>query len=156
MTDTISGTLFPAALRRRDTFALIKLAALVRQECAAKLAKTGLNQNQHAILCCLDEFGAAFQKDIAFRLGIDSGDIVALIDGLQAKGLVTRERDERDRRRQILTITAEGSRALGEVEELYSQAESEVLGVLSPVGREALHEVALRVLTAHTPENWDE
>jgi MarR family transcriptional regulator, lower aerobic nicotinate degradation pathway regulator len=156
VTDTISGTLFPAALRRRDTFALIKLAALVRQECAAKLAKTGLNQNQHAILCCLDEFGAAFQKDIAFRLGIDSGDIVAFIDGLQAKGLVTRERDERDRRRQILTITAGGSRALGEVEELYSQAESEVLGVLSPVGREALHEVALRVLTAHTPENWDE
>jgi MarR family transcriptional regulator, lower aerobic nicotinate degradation pathway regulator len=152
--ETISDTLLPASLRRRETFALIKLAALVRQECAEKLAGTGLSQHQHAILCCLEEFGATFQKDIAVRLGIDSGDIVAFIDGLQARALVVRRRDERDRRRQILTITPDGSRALAEAEELYGQAESELLGVLSPSQREALHEAALLVLSAHAPESW--
>lgn len=152
--ETIPDTLLPASLRRRDTFSLIKLAALIRQECAEKLAPTGLSQNQHAILCCLDEFGPAIQKDIAVRLGIDSGDIVAFIDGLQSKGLVVRRRDDRDRRRQILTITAEGSRALAEVEDLYAQAESDLLGVLSLAQREALRAAALRVLSAHTPESW--
>jgi DNA-binding MarR family transcriptional regulator len=147
-------TLFPASLRQRDTFALIKLAALIRQECADKLAPTGLNQNQHAILCCLDEFGPACQKDIAVRLGIDSGDIVAFIDGLQAKGLLERRRDERDRRRQILTITPEGSCMLGEVEDLFTQAESGLLGVLSQADRETLHDAALRVLAAQAPESW--
>jgi hypothetical protein len=43
---------------------------------------------------------------------------------------------------------------LGEVEELYGQAESDVLGVLSRAQREALHEATLRVLSAHTPESW--
>lgn len=151
---TVPETLLPAALRRRDTFALIKLAALLRAECADKLAVTGLSQNQHAILCCLEEFGAAYQKDIAYRLGIDSGDLVAFIDGLQAKGLLKRQRDPRDRRRQILTITDEGSRMLREVEDLYDEAAAGVLGVLPEPERAGLHKTALRILSAHDPDSW--
>jgi DNA-binding MarR family transcriptional regulator len=154
VTDAVPETLLPSALRRRDTFALIKLAALVRAECAETLAVTGLSQHQHAILCCLEEFGAACQKDIAVRLGIDSGDLVAFIDGLQGKGLLERQRDPRDRRRQILTITGAGSQVLREVEELFDAAGAGVLGVLSPPERAGLHKAALRVLSAHAPESW--
>lgn len=154
--EAVSETLLPSALRRRDSFALIKLAALVRAECSDKLAVTGLSQNQHAILCCLEEFGPAYQKDVALRLGIDSGDLVAFIDGVQAKGLLERQRDPRDRRRQILTITAEGSRVLREVEDLYDEAAAGVLGVLPASERVRLHETALRVLSAHDPDSWIE
>jgi DNA-binding MarR family transcriptional regulator len=146
--------LLPAALRTRSSFALIRLAALARQECAKQLAAVGLSQHQHAILCCLDEHGPACQKDIAGRLGIDGGDIVAFIDGLQGQGLVVRERDQRDRRRQILTITPDGTRRLREAESLLDKAEPGPLATLSPEQRTALHQAALQVLAEHDPKAW--
>lgn len=148
--------LLPAALRTRPGYVLTRLAALARQECAEQLAAAGLGQHQHAILCCLEEYGPACQKDIAGRLGIDGGDIVAFIDGLQERGLVLRERDQRDRRRQILTITASGKRLLRRVEGMLDKAEPGVLAALSPEQRAAVHQAALRVLAQHHPEAWRE
>ena len=88
---TASKNLLPAALRNQTSFVLIKLAALLRQDCTEQLAGTGLSQHQHAILCSLDEYGPACQKDIADRLGIDGGDTVAFVDGLDQGGLITRD-----------------------------------------------------------------
>ena len=128
--DSSESLLLPAALRDRTSFVLIKLAALARQGCAGQLAAVGLSQHQHAILCCLDEFGQASQKDVGARLGIDGGDIVAFVDGLQGAGLITRERDERDRRRQILGITTAGRRLLRRVERLMDAVEPGPLAAL--------------------------
>jgi MarR family transcriptional regulator, lower aerobic nicotinate degradation pathway regulator len=144
----------PAALRHRTSFALIRLAAIARQHCADVLAEAGLSQHQHAILCCLDEYGPAFQKDIAGRLGIDSGDIVAFADKLQVAGLITRERDTRDRRRQLLSITEDGRRELGHIEQLFDEAEPGALGALHPDQRADLHRMATRVLEHHAAQAW--
>jgi MarR family transcriptional regulator, lower aerobic nicotinate degradation pathway regulator len=152
--DRSENLLLPAALRNRTSFALIKLAALARQGCAEQLAAVGLSQHQHAILCCLDEYGRAGQKDIASRLGIDGGDIVAFVDGLQQAGLITRERDERDRRRQILGITPTGRRLLRRVEKLMDAAEPGALAALRPEQRALLHACAIEVLAADAPQSW--
>ena len=148
--------LLPAALRNRTSFVLVKLAALVRQQCAGQFAAAGLSQHQHAILCCLEEYGPACQKDIALRLGIDSGDIVAFIDGLQTQGLVLRERDERDRRRQILILTASGRHLLQRIERMLDAAEPGVLAALDDEERAWLHESAVRVLAREAPGAWAE
>jgi DNA-binding MarR family transcriptional regulator len=153
-TDTDTDTLLPAALRGRTSFVLIKLAALARQRCAEELATAGLSQHQHAILCCLDEYGPACQKDIAARLGLDGGDIVAFVDGLQQAGLISRERDQRDRRRQILAITAAGRRRLRAVEKRLDAAEPGPLAALAPEQRAQLHAYATEVLAAHAPRSW--
>jgi MarR family transcriptional regulator, lower aerobic nicotinate degradation pathway regulator len=152
--DNAESQLLPAALRNRTSFVLIKLAALARQQCAGQLAAAGLSQHQHAILCCLDEYGRAGQKDIATRLGIDGGDIVAFVDGLQQAGLITRERDERDRRRQILGITTTGRRLLRRVEKLMDLAEPGALAALTPEQRARLHACAIEVLAADAPQSW--
>jgi DNA-binding MarR family transcriptional regulator len=144
----------PAALRHRTSFVLVRLAAVARQHCADVLAEAGLGQHQHAILCCLDEFGPAFQKDIAGRLGIDSGDIVAFVDKLQVAGLITRERDTRDRRRQLLSITEDGRRELKRIEQLFDEAEPGALGALSREERAELHRMATRVLQRMAPQAW--
>jgi MarR family transcriptional regulator, lower aerobic nicotinate degradation pathway regulator len=146
----------PAALRHRTSFALVRLAAVARRHCAEVLAGAGLSQHQHAILCCLDEFGPAFQKDIAGRLGIDSGDIVAFVDKLQAAGLISRERDTRDRRRQLLSITDEGRRELTRIEQLFDDAEPGALGALTADERAELHQMATRVLERHDPHAWSD
>jgi MarR family transcriptional regulator, lower aerobic nicotinate degradation pathway regulator len=152
--DDSEGLLLPAALRNRTSFVLIRLAALARQRCAGQLAAVGLSQHQHAILCCLDEYGRACQKDIAARLGIDGGDVVAFVDGLQQAGLITRERDERDRRRQILGLTASGRQLLGRVEGLMDAAEPGALGPLTDEQRALLHASATEVLAADAPQSW--
>jgi DNA-binding MarR family transcriptional regulator len=144
----------PEALRTRASFALIRLAAIVRQDCAEKVATLGLNQQQHAILSCLDEFGPAVQKDVAVRLGFDSGDLVAFLDGLQESGHLTRERDQRDRRRQILTITDSGRKLLGQAEDLLGDEAKGVLGALTARQRADLYQLAITVLAKHSPETW--
>ena len=149
-----SETLLPGALRGRLSFVLARLGGLARLECADQLAAAGLSQHQHAILCCLDEYGPACQKDIALRLGIDSGDIVAFIDGLQAKGLTLRERDERDRRRQIVSITASGTRTLRKVEGMLDAAEPGILAALTEAERGELQRWAVRVLARQAPAGW--
>jgi DNA-binding MarR family transcriptional regulator len=147
-------TLLPAALRGRLSFALARLGGLARQECADQLAAAGLSQHQHAILCCLDEYGPACQKDLALRLGIDSGDIVAFIDGLQAKGLTQRERDERDRRRQIVSVTAGGKRTLRKIERMLDAAEPGILAALTETERGELQRWAVRIMARQEPTGW--
>jgi hypothetical protein len=99
----------------------------------------GLSRHQHAILCCLDEYGPASQKDI---------------DGLQAKGLTRRERDERDRRRQIVSITASGTRTLRKVEGMLDAAEPGILAALTEAERGELQRWAVRVLARQAPAGW--
>lgn len=127
-------------LRGRTSFVLARLAVVVRQQCADELASAGLRQHQHAILSCLEEYG------------IDAGDAVAFVDGPQNAGLMTRERDERDRRRQVLTITAAGRRKLRRVEQLFDAAEPGALATLTAEQRAALHAAAVEVLTRHDPQ----
>ncbi|HEY7275590.1 MAG TPA: MarR family winged helix-turn-helix transcriptional regulator [Trebonia sp.] len=145
----------PAALRARPSFALARLGILARQQCAEHLAAAGLSQHQHAILCCLGEFGPECQRDVAARLGIDSGDIVAFFDGLQKRGLVLRERDQRDRRRQVVSLTASGRQLLGEIEGMLDAAEPGVLAALSEAERAEFCRLAVRVLAAQEPAAWE-
>jgi DNA-binding MarR family transcriptional regulator len=144
----------PAALRARPSFALARLGILVRQQCVEQLATAGLSQHQHAILCCLDEFGPACQRDVAARLGIDSGDIVAFFDGLQKRGLVVRERDQRDRRRQVVSLTAGGRQLLREIEGKLDAAEPGMLAALGETERAEFCRLAVRVLAAQEPSAW--
>jgi MarR family transcriptional regulator, lower aerobic nicotinate degradation pathway regulator len=144
----------PAALRKRPSFALARLGILARQQCAEHLAGAGLSQHQHAILCCLDEFGQACQRDVAARLGIDSGDIVAFFDGLQKRGLVLRERDQRDRRRQVVSLTAAGRQLLREIEGKLDAAGPGVLAVLSEAERAEFCRLAVRMLAARESAAW--
>lgn len=149
-----SAALLPAALRNRGSYALIRLAALVRQDCAEQLAPLAISQAQHGILCCLAEFGPCFQKNVAERLGLDSGDLVAHLDGLQDAGFIGRERDTRDRRRQVLTITESGRQVMRQAETELDESSHGVLTILSPAERAELHRLATRALLAKAPAAW--
>ncbi len=151
---TVSDALLPAALRHRTSFVLARLAALSRTHCAERLATLGLNQHQHAILCCLDEFGPAIQRDVATRLDLDSGDLVSFLDRLQAAELIRRDRDPRDRRRQILTITQVGQRLLRQAETLLDEAEPELFAGLPAAEVEQLRALATGVLMRHAAQAW--
>jgi DNA-binding MarR family transcriptional regulator len=152
--DVTDHRLLPAQLRGRTSFVVIRLANLLRQECADRLATIGLSMHQHAILLVLEEFGEAVQKDVAARLSLDGGDLVAFLDGLQEAGLITRDRDPRDRRRQILTITDAGRGVLERAEKRLDDPAGSVLEGLDATDRATLTRLASTVLAARAPEGW--
>jgi DNA-binding MarR family transcriptional regulator len=144
----------PAALCERTTYLTARLAAATRRHCAQRLAEAGLGAGQHAILCCLDEFGPQIQKEVAARLEIDPGDLVAFVDDVQRAGLVERTRDPRDRRRQVLTLTGRGKEVLDGAERGLDRAADEAFRPLTQAERAMLHGLMLRVLAHADPAAW--
>jgi DNA-binding MarR family transcriptional regulator len=76
---------------------------------APAFAAEGVSATQWAALVSIWK-GHTTCAAIARELAYDKGAATRLIDGLEARGWVTRERDPDDRRIQRLTLTEEGRR----------------------------------------------
>ncbi len=101
--ETLAGT---------TTFVLHKVAVASRRAIAARLAeRPGLTLWEYAALAELTDQGAVAQNVLAGALGIDTSDMVRLMDDLIAKELVARDRDPADRRRYRIGLTAKGRRS---------------------------------------------
>jgi DNA-binding MarR family transcriptional regulator len=115
-------------VKRRDPsqqleFLLAEVVRLQLRVYNGRFRATGLNQSQVTALIHLDRVEELSQTDLAARLGIKKAALGALIDGLEGKGLVERERGREDRRLQLVSITDAGRRVVSEVDEM-----AEVLG----------------------------
>lgn len=83
-------------------------------------------------------------SEISERMITKDSDITRLLDRLENRGLVARERDEKDRRIVISRITDEGLDMLGELDEPVLQG---IKGVLGHLGEDLLEQLnALLVL----------
>ena len=72
----------------------------------------GLTAVQVRVLQIIAEKGHSTPKEIAERMGVSRATVTALIDRLEGKSLVTRQKSTLDRRQMILALTAEGMAAL--------------------------------------------
>ena len=85
---------------------LLKRAFLELEELHAEyLASTGVNARELAVLLLLDGREPESQQQAAGRLGVDRTTMVGLLDGLEGKGLVARQADAGDRRRNVVGLT---------------------------------------------------
>jgi DNA-binding MarR family transcriptional regulator len=120
-------------------FLLSRVGAAVRAGFRDVLAGWGIRPQQYVILLVLDARGGVAQQELCTAAGIDSGNMVELLDGLEALRYARRARDPRDRRRHEVTITARGRSALAELR----QAVEEYSGrFLSPLTRQELQQLA--------------
>ena len=69
----------------------------------------GLSRASWYILYLVNEAGKISQKKLQDDLGIESGTMAILVDGLVHKGWLNRISDEKDRRANYLRLTAKGS-----------------------------------------------
>jgi len=72
------------------------------------------------------------QLEAAGRLGVDRTTMVALVDGLEAKGLVERHRSSQDRRKNTVQLTPTGQDTLRKAEHARKEMERQFLAPLSP------------------------
>lgn len=119
-------------------FLLSRVGAAVRAGFKDVLAGWGIRPLQYLILVVLDAGGGASQRELCAAAGIDSGNMVELLDGLEALGYASRARDPRDRRRYVVTLTGRGQSALGELRQAVGEYTAGFLSPLTEAERQRL------------------
>jgi DNA-binding MarR family transcriptional regulator len=141
----------PGELLASTTFLLKRLGFAAKDRTMASYEGTGLHPYHYAIMLVLDEGSAETQGSIADALGYDRGQLVGLLDELQEQGLVDRQRDPNDRRRHLVRMTTDGTKALRRLRALARRNEDEFLDPLSEEERAQLHTLLMRLAEKHEP-----
>jgi DNA-binding MarR family transcriptional regulator len=142
---------FPESLVELPSFVMFQVFREARR-IINTLGDENLRLPHVSVLSCVAEFGPVSQKDISARLRIDASDLVTLLDHLERAGLVSRARDEHDRRRHAVTVTAEGRRTLRRRIALTEQLTDQLLAPLSADERADLNRLMLKVYAHHDPD----
>jgi DNA-binding MarR family transcriptional regulator len=112
------------------------------------LAEHDLRLPHFAVLAGLSDFGPLGQHELADRLRLNRSHLVGYLDDVEQRGLVRRERDAADRRRQLVALTAAGRKLLTRLKNVASRSQDEFLSVLSESERETLTTLLRRVVVA--------
>ena len=143
--------------RERTSFLLGQLGNLVVRGMKARMQELDLHPRQSAVLSRLVDNDGQSQQNLAETLTVHRSAMVALIDDLEARGLVARERSEDDRRAHAVTLTPAGRTLEKQIRPLAEGYERDLLEPLNPEERELLHELLARLASHHgivggTPE----
>jgi DNA-binding MarR family transcriptional regulator len=98
----------------------------------------GQTLKELAALSYLRDYHETTQQSLVEGLCIDTNYGVLLLNDLEESGLVERRRDPTDRRRHIVSMTEEGSKALEQAEAAQQTLEDEMLGALDKNERSTL------------------
>jgi DNA-binding MarR family transcriptional regulator len=109
------------------------------------LARLGLTARQVGILTLIVERQPMTQRQLGETLGVDRTTMVALLDDLEAKALVERQRDTRDRRAFLIQPTQKGRRLQGRAVQVLDEMAAAFLQPLSEAQRRQLADL-LRLL----------
>ena len=109
------------------------------------LRPLGLGAQQYLVLDQLRLLGEPSQAELADALGIDRSNLAAIAADLCDRGLAERTRDESDRRRYVLRLSADGERLLRRTEGAVATAEDDLLAPLDAEQREELYALLRRL-----------
>lgn len=130
-------------------FLLSKLGFLTSSRFTAALAPLGINPGHFGLLRIIQVSGPDSQQALGEALGIPPSRMVALVDDLEDKGLVERRRSPKDRRVNLLHLTAKGTKVLSQAGDAGETWQEELLANLSTAEREQLLGLLQRVASAH-------
>jgi DNA-binding MarR family transcriptional regulator len=99
-----------------------------------------------AVLAILDERGPQSQRHLADLTRVNPTIMVKLVDSLEARGWVVRERNPRDRRSYALRLTGVGTRALTRLQQDLDEGEGLLTACLTRAQRAQLRKILLALL----------
>jgi DNA-binding MarR family transcriptional regulator len=132
-------------------FLLARLGFGFKARAIAKAEEAGFELYDYSVLAILAEGARETQGTVADALSLDPSRLVALLDSLEERGLIARQRDPQDRRRHVVSITAAGKRELTRLRETIRRLEDEFLAPLDAESRKTLHELLLRLAAHNDP-----
>jgi DNA-binding MarR family transcriptional regulator len=118
----------------------------------AALAPYDIDPRELGILLVIASHEPGSQLQAAQRLGIDRTSMVALLDALEDKGLVSRHPHAADRRRNVVELTDAGRDTAQRAAQASERAEADLLAPLSSQEGDRLRK-ALQAIVANPSPN---
>ncbi|MFF2274547.1 MarR family winged helix-turn-helix transcriptional regulator [Agromyces sp. NPDC058126] len=143
----------PDRLKDRPTWLLGRAAARASVLLASGFEAhgDGLRGYHYRLLAALDEFGPASQADLGRDTGIDRSDVTAALTQMADRGLVVRDVDPGNRRRNIVSITSAGVARLRELDEVLDGIQEVLLAPLSSAQRAQFAKIMTRLGSVDQP-----
>jgi len=143
----------PPSMRDRVPFLLYRAAEQSHSLANDMLARMGLSARQVGILTLVTEREPMTQKALGDMLRIDRTTMVTLIDDLERKGLVVRQRHPRDRRAFLVQPTESGRAAKVQAVAILDEQQDRFLAPLTQVQRQQLGALLRRLQQPPEPDD---
>jgi len=138
-------------LAQSSGFLLARLGMGFKTRAIARAEEAGFELYDYSVLAILAEGDRETQSTIAATMSLDPSRLVALLDSLEERALIVRQRDPHDRRRHVVSITAAGKQELVKLRALIREVEDEYFGPLDPEERRLFHKLLLRLAVKNDP-----
>jgi len=126
-------------VRALGTFVkLVRASESVTARIHRHLIDAGLSVSQFGVLEALFHVGPLIQAELARKILRSTGNITMVIDNLEKRGLVKRERQKDDRRYYIVQLTSGGRKLIGSIFPRHAAKIMEEMKVLSSAEQEIL------------------
>jgi MarR family 2-MHQ and catechol resistance regulon transcriptional repressor len=102
------------------------------------LAEVKLSISQFGVLEALFHLGPLSQAELAKKILKSTGNITMVIDNLEMRGLVTRQRKEEDRRYYTIQLTSEGKKLIKEIFPRHAEGIVKEMSILSRAEQDLL------------------
>ena len=132
-------------------FLLARLGFAFKAKAIATMEEAGFELYDYSVLAILAEGVRETQGTIADALTVDPSRLVALLDRLEERSLIVRQRDPLDRRRHVVSITPAGKREHAKLREHFRRLDDEFMAPLDAAERKTLHELLLRLAEVNDP-----
>ena len=116
----------------------------------------GLSASQFGVLDTLNTRGSVHQQELAEALGRSKAQMTAIIDALEAKSLVRRERHATDRRFMTVHLTLDGRNMLANASPVRTAAIVELMSELTGEQRARLARLCRRLLRVLDPSEEED
>jgi DNA-binding MarR family transcriptional regulator len=126
-------------------YVLRRAQLAVFQDVTRAFAAFDMRPAQYSVLTIIGRNPGLTQTQVAEALGIQRANFVALLDGLEARGLARREPVASDRRSYALHLTPEGRDLLARLQQLEADHERRLVERIGPENRALLLDLLRRL-----------
>jgi DNA-binding MarR family transcriptional regulator len=134
------------SLSNRTGYLIAHAHRQLRTLAEQRLEPLGLQPRDFGVLAVLESDAPCSQNHLAARLGVSPPAALTFVEGLEARGLVSRLRREDDRRVYDLTLTEQGVDLLRQAKEVAIDVQEEVAERLGDEGDRGLRYVLAKLI----------
>jgi len=141
----IAGRAVPEPLKKWTGTLLNRTTQKLLECFESRINGSGLKAKHFTALVLLEN-APTTQIELGRMLWVDRTSMTAMVDELEARDYVRREKHPADRRAYLVTLTAHGKQTLDRVRRVADETEAEVLSPLSPDELETLRALLARLV----------
>ena len=149
MNDDKTKFLIPGAFLNSPGFLLNQASRLLSHQIEQTLKPAGLTIQQFGLLRIIAAEGPITQNVFAAKYNVDRTTVTEIVDGMEERGLVSRQKSAKDRRCNDLFLTPGGKRLLARAQKMVEKTNQQFLSALSAGEWNELRESLVKLITAN-------